>query len=235
MNAFDPREPYEPATFPEPDPSYSPVRRPRSVREVLTRIWAPVVAAIGIAVKFGVFSIKFFGIFIAVGGYALIWGWKFAIGFVLLILVHEMGHYVEAKRQGLNPALPVFLPFLGAYVALRNVPFDPWRNALVSLAGPVAGGIGAGALLAVGEAQDSRFLLALAYAGFFLNLFNLLPVGFLDGGHLMRSWSVLRRGGGRADPASAHRLGWIVLGLYATTALVLILGMIAAHVPQHRL
>ena len=229
------RDPYEPASFPEPDPVYSPIRRPRTAREILARVLAPIAAAIRFAVKFGVFSIKFFGIFIAVGGYALIWGWKFAIGFVLLILVHELGHYVEAKRQGLKPALPVFLPFLGAYVALKNVPFDPWRNALVSLAGPVAGGIGAGAVFAVGEAQDSRFLLALAYVGFLLNLFNLIPVGFLDGGHLMRSWSVLRRGGGRSDPAAAQRLSWVVAGLYAATVFVLILGMIAAHVPQHRL
>ena len=235
MSAFDPREPYEPASFPEPDPAYSPVRRPRTPRQVLARIWAPAAAAIGFAVKFGVFSVKFFGIFIAVGGYALIWGWKFAIGFVLLILVHELGHYVEARRQGLHPALPVFIPFLGAYVALKNVPFDPWRNALVSLAGPVAGGAGAGVVLAVGEAQDSRFLLALAYVGFFLNLINMIPVGFLDGGHLVRSWSVLRRGGGRSDPAAARRLSWVVAGMYGATAFALVLGMIAAHVPQHRL
>ncbi len=228
-------DPLEPRSFPEPDPSYSPIRRQRTPREVLSRIAAPVAAAIGFAVKFGVFSFKFFGIFIAVGGYALIWGWKFAVGFVLLIAVHEMGHYVEARRQGLHPALPVFVPFLGAYVALKNVPFDPWRNALVSLAGPVAGGVGAGAVLAVGEAQDSRFLLALAYVGFFLNLFNLLPIGFLDGGHLMRSWSVLRRGGGRSDPAKARQLSWVVAALYGATAFALILGMIAAHIPQNRL
>src|SRR5689334_16814574 len=198
--SYDPRDPYryEPASFPEPDPNYSPVRRPRSAREILGGILAPIAAAIGVLLKFGIFSIKFFGIFIALGGYALIWGWKFAIGFILLILVHEMGHYVEAKRQGLKPALPVFLPFLGAYVALRDVPFDPWRNALVSLAGPVAGGVGSAAVLAVGEAQDSRFLLALAYTGFFLNLINMAPVGFLDGGHVMQAWSVLRRGGGRS-------------------------------------
>jgi Zn-dependent protease len=235
--SFDPRDPYgyEPASFPEPDPGYSPVRRPRTVREILARIWAPVAAAIGIAVKFGIFSIKFFGIFIAVGGYALIWGWTFAVGFVLLILVHEMGHYVEARRQGLKPALPVFLPFLGAYVALRDVPFDPWRNALVSLAGPVAGGAGAAVVYGVGEAHDSRFLLALAYTGFFLNLINMVPVGFLDGGHIMQAWSVLRRGGGRADPASARQLGWVVAALYAATAAALVIGMIAAHVPQDRL
>ena len=71
------------------------------------------------------FAIKFFGIFISVGGYALIWGWRFAVGFVLLILVHELGHYLEAKRQGLHPSLPVFIPFLGAYVAIKDAPFDP--------------------------------------------------------------------------------------------------------------
>jgi Zn-dependent protease len=230
-----PRDPYEPASFPEPDSGYSPIKRPRTPREVLARIWAPIAAVIGVAVKFGFLTFKFLGIFIAVGGYALIWGWKFAVGFVLLIAVHEMGHYVEAKRQGLHPALPVFIPFLGAYVALKNVPFDPWRNALVSLAGPVAGGVGAVVVLAAGEAQDSRLLLALAYAGFLINLLNMAPIGFLDGGHILRSWSVLRRGGGRPDPAAARRLSWVVGGLYAATAVALVLGMLAAHVPQHRL
>jgi Zn-dependent protease len=235
--SFDPRDPYryEPASVPEPDPDYNPVRRPRTVREILSRIWAPITAGVGVAVKFGIFSIKFFGIFIAVGGYALIWGWKFAVGFVLLILVHEMGHYVEAKRQGLTPALPVFLPFLGAYVALKNVPFDPWRNALVSLAGPVAGGAGAAVVYGVGEAHDSRFLLALAYTGFFLNLINMVPVGFLDGGHIMQAWSVLRRGAGRSDPAAARQLGWLVAAMYAATAAALVIGMVAAHIPQNRL
>jgi Zn-dependent protease len=221
--------------FPEPDPGYSPVRQPPTAKEILMRIWAPVAAVIGVAVKFGAFSLKFFSIFVAVGGYALIWGWTFAVGFVALILVHELGHYVEARRQGLRPALPVFIPFLGAYVALKNVPFDPWRNALVSLAGPVAGGVGALALLGLGEAQDSRFLLALAYVGFFLNLINMIPVGFLDGGHVLRAWSVLRHGGGRRDPAAARALSWGVAALYGATALALVLGMVAAHVPQNRL
>jgi len=212
-----------------------PTREERPLRDLVRKIWAPIAVLLGIAVKFGAFSIKFFGIFLAVGGYALLWGWKFAVGFVLLILVHELGHYVEARRQGLDPALPVFLPFLGAYVALRNVPFDPWRNALVSLAGPVAGGVGAFAIYAVGEAQDSRLLLALAYAGFFLNLFNMLPIGFLDGGHLLRSWRVLSRGGGRSDPAAARQLSWVLVALCGATVFGLVLGMVAAHVPQSRL
>src|ERR671932_1548035 len=85
-------------------------------RGLLRRIWAPIGAAIVLIAKFGFAAAKFFSIFIAVAGYALIWGWKFAVGFVLLILVHEMGHFVEARLQGFRPNLPVFIPFLGAYV-----------------------------------------------------------------------------------------------------------------------
>ena len=114
---------YEPVTAPEPATLPSEHRRDR--RSLLGKLLAPLVVVIGVIVKFGAFVLKFFGIFLAVGGYALIWGWRFAIGVVLLILVHELGHYVEARRLGLDPQLPVFIPFLGAYVALRNMRFDP--------------------------------------------------------------------------------------------------------------
>jgi len=226
---------YEPASFPEPDPEYSPVKRPTSPLHLLRKLAAPLVVLLGLAIKFGAFTLKFFGIFLAVGGYALIWGWRFAVGFVALILVHELGHYFEARRQGLKPGLPVFIPFLGAYVAIKNAPFDPWRNALVSIAGPVVGGLGACAAFGLGHALDSRLLLALAYAGFFLNLINLLPVGFLDGGHIWRSYQILRHGGGRATPAVARRYGWFVAASYAAVAAGLAVGMFGAHVPQDRL
>lgn len=180
-------------------------------------------------------SLKFAGIFLSVGGYALLFGWKFAVGFVLLILVHELGHYVEARRQGLSPSLPVFIPFLGAYVALRGQPFDPWRNALVSIAGPIAGGVAALGCLIYGEVAGSDLVLALAYAGFFLNLINLVPIGILDGGHILRSWRVLRHGGGRPSAADARHLGGVVAALSAATAAALALGMFAAHIPQDRL
>jgi Zn-dependent protease len=207
----------------------------RQRRGLLMRLLAPVLVLGGLLVKFGAFSIKFFGIFISVGGYALIWGWEFAVGFVLLILVHELGHYIEAKRLGLNPALPVFIPFLGAYVALRNAPFDPWRSFRVSLAGPVFGGVGALVLLLVGEARDDGLLLALAYSGFFLNLINLVPFGPLDGAHVLRAWQVLRRGGGRPDPHAARRLGRVAAGAAILTVALLAAGMWAAHIPQDRL
>ena len=209
--------------------------RPRARRrQSWGRLLAPIFVAGTVLLKVAG-TLKFLGIFVAVGGYALIWGWRFAVGFVLLILVHELGHYVEARRQWLNPQLPVFIPFLGAYVALRNQPFDPWRNALVSAAGPFAGGVAALACLVYGNAVDSDLLRALAYAGFLLNLFNLIPIGFLDGGHIMRSWRVLRAGGGRASPAEARRLAGIVAAYSIALAVALALGMFSAHVPQSRL
>jgi Zn-dependent protease len=223
----------EPVTAPEP--ATLPTGDERRGPSWLARLLAPLAVAVGVLVKFGAFSLKFFGIFLAVGGYALIWGLPFAVGFVLLILAHELGHYVEARRLGLDPQLPVFIPFLGAYVALRNSRFDPWQSARVSIAGPIAGGAAAAGVLVAGEVGDSGLLLALAYTGFLLNLLNLVPVWILDGAQVLRAWRVLRRGGGRPDPADARRLAWIVAGVSIATAGLLVLGMAAAHVPQDRL
>ena len=227
----------EPPAYVEPPPydGYTPVRKDQPFRDLLRRVWAPIAAVLGIAVKFGFLSLKFFGIFIAIGGYALIWGWKFAVGFVALILVHEMGHYVEAKRQGLDPSLPVFIPFLMAYVKLKGGRLDPWRNALVSLAGPIAGAAGSAVVFAVGKAHHSQLLLALAYTGFLLNLINLAPIGFLDGGHVFGSVRTLLRGEGRSNPTEAHQLGFVAGALYVGIAVALVLGMMASHVVQHRL
>jgi Zn-dependent protease len=225
------RQPPEPVTAPEPAtfPSESPTRR-----GLLARVLAPLVAVGGLLVKFAG-ALKFLGLFVSLGGYALIWGWSFGIGFVLLILVHELGHYLEARRQGLHVSLPVFIPFIGAYVALRDVPFDPWRNAKVALAGPIFGGLGSLGVLVAGDLSGSRLLQALAYTGFFLNLFNLIPIGILDGGRILQSWRVLRAGGGAATLARAHALAWQVGLLSLATAVALAAGMVAAHVPQHRL
>ena len=206
----------------------------RPPRRGWTRLIAPFAVGGAVLLKIAG-SLKFLGIFVAVGGYALIWGWRFAVGFVLLILVHELGHYVEARRQGLRPQLPVFIPFLGAYVALRGQPFDPWRNALVSVAGPVAGGVAALACLVYGNATGSDLLRALAYAGFFLNLINLIPIGILDGGHILRSWKVLRAGGGRPSAAEARRLSGVVGAYTVVLAVLLAVGMVVAHIPQNRL
>jgi Zn-dependent protease len=215
--------------FPElPDRGYKPIHPEPGWRSLMRKLWAPIVAVVGVLVKFGFVGLKFASIFIAVGGYALIWGWKFAAGFVGLILVHELGHYVEAKRRGFDPALPVFVPFLGAYVAIRNAAMTPWQSAWVSLAGPLAGGLGAAGVWILADAHNSRFLYALAYTGFLLNLFNLLPVGFLDGGHLARSISLMRRGG---TPGRARLMLALTVGL----AGALVAAMLMTHVAQHRL
>jgi Zn-dependent protease len=112
--------------------------------------------------------------------------WRFGLGFVVLILIHEFGHFLEARRQGVHATLPTFVPFIGAYVLIRSDGLAPWRNALIFLAGPFAGGLAAGAVWAVGSNRGTPWLLDLAYYGFLLNAANLLPVGFLDGGGILR-------------------------------------------------
>jgi len=205
---------------------------------VLRKVWAGIVAIGLAAVKFGAFTIKFFGIFISVAAYALIWGWRFGVGFVLLILVHEMGHFVEAKRQGLHPGLPVFVPFLGAAVLIKDMPRNqPYRHWLISVAGPVAGGLAAVGCGLAGESMDSRLLLALAYTTFFLNLFNLLPLPFLDGGFMWNAARTLMRAGRDpyAPPELSRTRGRVLVALHVALAALLALGMWWTHVPQDRL
>jgi len=158
--------------------------------------------------------------------------------------VHELGHFVEAKRQGLDVSLPRFIPFLGAYVAIKNSPLNPMRNALVALAGPVAGGLASAACWGVGSATQSSLLHALAYAGFFLNLFNLIPIGILDGGAIWRSYRLARAEpmvplsqGGAAVllPGAGRGRATLILTMYLGLALLLVLGMWGTHVPQSRL
>jgi Zn-dependent protease len=192
----------------------------------LKRLGGPIVAGVIALAKFSFVLVKFSSIFIAVAAYALIFGWKFAIGFVLLILLHESGHYLEAKREGLSPKLPVFIPFLGAYVQYTRG--NPWQTARVAIAGPILGGLASLACYLVARGNDSNLLYALAYTGFFLNLFNLLPFGIFDGGAVWRSARWLRLGGGAGK-------AMVVYVLYFGTAVALALGMWAAHIPQHRL
>jgi Zn-dependent protease len=162
-------------------------------RTFLRRLWAPIVA-LGLllwklkAAALLVFKLKIFTtagtMLVSVGAYALLWGWWFAVGFVLLLFVHEAGHALEAKRQGLDVSAPLFIPFLGAVIAMRQMPQDVWREAQVAIAGPILGSIGAAACWGLGKYLDSDLLVALGFTGFLLNLFNLAPFGPLDGGRI---------------------------------------------------
>lgn len=116
--------------------------------------------------------------------YASIWGWRYAAGFIGLLFVHEMGHYLAARQCGLNVGAPTFIPFVGAWIALKDQPHDAEVEAYVAMAGPLIGTIGALATYLAGRQLESNVLLAIAYAGLFLNLFNLLPVSPLDGGRI---------------------------------------------------
>jgi Zn-dependent protease len=122
---------------------------------------------------------------VSVAAYSLIWGWKFAAGFVLLLLVHEMGHVIQLRREGIEASAPMFIPFLGAVVAAKSLGDDAAAEARVGLAGPVLGSLGAALLIPVWLATGNDLWQALAFTGFFLNLFNLLPVVPLDGGRAM--------------------------------------------------
>src|SRR5438552_1957985 len=141
--------------------------------------------------------LKFFPLLLKTGGtmfltiwlYAQAWGWWYALGFVLLIFIHECGHLLAAKRVGLKVGAPVFIPFLGAFIALKEAPRNAWIEAQVGIGGPILGALAAGLCGLIYLATGKPIFCGLAYMGFLQNLFNLAPVGFLDGGRIVTALS----------------------------------------------
>lgn len=123
--------------------------------------------------------------------YAWVFGWRYAAGVVGLLFAHEMGHYLAARHRGLNVGAPCFIPFVGAWINLKEQPMDAETEAFVALAGPVVGSIAAFVCYLAGSMSGNPSLIAIAYGGFFLNLFNLIPVSPLDGGRIMAAISPL--------------------------------------------
>jgi Zn-dependent protease len=134
--------------------------------------------------KWGKLAISGGSMLLSLAIYATIWGWRYAAGFIALLFAHEMGHYVAARQRGLKVGAPAFIPFMGAWIALEDHPANVETEAYVAIAGPVLGTIAALAVYLWARSEDSGLLLAISYAGLFLNLFNLLPISPLDGGRI---------------------------------------------------
>jgi Zn-dependent protease len=194
-----------PAQPPALEPHYSePPGSEPTLAQRLKKLLAPIGVAMMLVVKFAAKLkflilpiIKFFPILLKTGGtmvlsigaYALAWGWKFALGFVLLIFVHECGHLLVARRFGLKVGAPVFIPFMGALIALKDAPKNAWMEAWVGISGPLLGTAGAVVCEVLFLVTGHPLLRGLAYTGFFLNLFNLAPTGFLYGGRIVTALS----------------------------------------------
>jgi Zn-dependent protease len=155
------------------------------------RKWGAAIAGAAVLIfKFFPFLLKTGGtMLLSIVVYALMWGWWFAAGFVVLLFVHECGHLVAARRCGLKVGLPVFIPFMGATIALKEAPRNAWIEAQVGIGGPLMGTAGAFVCLLAYELLRDPLFLALAYAGFWLNLFNLVPIVPLDGGRVVTAIS----------------------------------------------
>jgi Zn-dependent protease len=183
---------------PPPEPSEGPIhpgsgRTP--LRKRLGSLLAPLVAlavkAKSLLLLLGNFKllVTFGSMAVSVVAYGWLFGFTFAIGFVLLLLLHELGHVIQLRREGIKAGAPVFIPFLGAVIASKSLGKDAAAEARVGLAGPILGSIATLVPLAIWLATGEEFWRALAYLGFFLNLFNLIPVVPLDGGRAMAALS----------------------------------------------
>ena len=185
--------------FPRPAPPKPPTAWPRCTKAlgplgvVLVIIVTKGKTMALLALKFGAPILKTGGTMIlSIGAYAMLWGWKYAVGCVLLIFVHELGHVIVAQRAGLKVGAPMFIPFMGAFIALKDAPKNAWIEVCVGIGGPLLGTWAAALCEVLFRLTGKPLYRALACSGFFLNLFNRMPVGFLDGGRIATALSPWR-------------------------------------------
>jgi Zn-dependent protease len=139
--------------------------------------------------KLGKIGGTIWSMFVMVAAYAFFYPWTFAIGIVVMIFIHEMGHVIAARQKKLPVSAPAFIPFLGALITMKRQPVDAATEAYIAMGGPLLGTVGAVACLGLAVALDSPALAAVAQLGFFLNLINLIPVHPLDGGRIVTAIS----------------------------------------------
>ncbi|MBI1820929.1 MAG: site-2 protease family protein [Nitrospirae bacterium] len=140
--------------------------------------------------KFGKVALTAVSMITSIWVYALFWGWYFALGFVVLIFIHEMGHAAAMRIKGIRAGAPVFIPFFGAMIALKDQPQNAKTEAYIAFGGPLAGAIASGICFYFFQMTQNHLFLALAYTGFFMNLFNLIPMSPLDGGRIVTAISI---------------------------------------------
>ena len=153
------------------------------------KVWA-IVKGLFLFLKLGKFLTTGLSMMFMIVVYTYMYGWKYAVGIVLLLFIHEMGHLVASRRLGIDTSLPMFIPFVGALIQMRQEPKDAKTESIVGIAGPVFGAVGAFVCLLLGEFLGSGLLLALAYFGFLLTVFNLIPAHPLDGGRIVTAISL---------------------------------------------
>lgn len=200
MPDFDSERPAASSPLRHEAPEFEPWDRrapPPRERSLLQRLWTPLAAGGALLFKFAAPLLKFLPLVLKTGGsmllmigtYALLYGWRFALGFVVLLFIHEMGHSLAARWYRLPVTWPVFIPFLGAQIILKESPRNAWVESMVGYGGPLLGTIGGVAALVLGFVFQSPLFIALANAAFFLNLFNLVPIIPLDGGRVVTAIS----------------------------------------------
>ena len=227
--------PSAPASEPPASPQgLGPAQAPR--RGLLSRLGGVGVAIVAFFAKIklvliALTKVKFLvtagSMAVSIVAYASIWGWKFGVGFVLLLLVHEYGHVIQLRREGVKDvSAPVFIPFLGALIWAKSLGGDAAAEARTGLAGPILGSVGALACLIVYAATGEEFWQALAYTGFFLNLFNLLPISPLDGGRAaaaLSPWVWL-----------IGVFGMVVLVLTVPNPIIILIAVVSVYQTYHR-
>ena len=185
---------------PRPEPQYEPLKPEGGLWSLIKRLLAPLAAVGVLLAKFKglvllLLKVKFVGtaltMLVSIGAYALLFPVWFAVGIVVLVWVHEMGHVLQLRREGIAASAPMFIPFLGAFVAMKQMPKDALAEARVGLAGPVLGTLGGLATLGLYAVTREPLFLGLAYFNFIINLFNLAPLLPLDGGRAVGAMSLV--------------------------------------------